>query len=69
MSLNVGQLIPNMYQPFPSRNIFWLESLYFSELGAHAKFWNPTTTPSWILGEEETGLPILLSEASHVSTK
>ena len=27
----------------------WLESLYFCELGAHAKFYNPTTTPSGIL--------------------
>ena len=28
---------------------FWLESFFFCELGALAKFWNPTTTPSWIL--------------------
>ena len=27
----------------------WMESLYFCELGAHAKFRNPTTTPSGIL--------------------
>ena len=49
MSLSVGQLIPNMYQPFPSRNILWLKSLYFCELGDHAKFRNPTTTPSGVL--------------------
>ena len=28
---------------------FGLESLYFCELGAHAKFRNPTTTPSGLL--------------------
>ena len=28
---------------------FCLESLYFCELGDHAKFWNPTTTPSGLL--------------------
>ena len=26
-----------------------LESFYFSDLGAHAKIWNPTTTPSVVL--------------------
>ena len=35
---------------------FWLESSYFCDLGAHAKFLNPTTTPYGVLnngGEKE----------------
>ena len=28
---------------------FWLESSYFCDLGAHAKFRNPTTTPYGVL--------------------
>ena len=31
---------------------FWLESSYFCYLGAHAKFWNPTTTPSVRISNE-----------------
>jgi hypothetical protein len=33
-----------------SQNLLLLESFNFCELGAHAKFWNPMTTSSRILG-------------------
>ena len=34
----------------PKNLLVRLESFYFCELGAHAKFWNPMTTPSGFLG-------------------
>jgi hypothetical protein len=33
---------------------FLLESSYFCYLGAHAKIWNPTTTPSGVLATAVT---------------
>jgi hypothetical protein len=34
--------------------LFLLESSYFCYLGAHAKIWNPTTTPSGVLAKAVT---------------
>ena len=40
----------------------WLGSFYFCELGSHAKFWNPATTPAGVLNNsvkkrKNSGLP------------
>ena len=39
----------NMSQFGKKRHVAGRESSYFYKLGAHAKFWNPPTTPSGIL--------------------